>query len=763
MKGGVEEVPRAVPREHAPRSVRSVRPGSQTYNDQTRTWIAEAWDRLSPVVRALETSHLHARDLLAPADEAGASAAAGDLVRQGGEGERVSRRHVRGVSSRRLPVDANRQTTKRLFLKSLEAASAPGALLIAGHAALAYALAFSRGHFDGDALVLVVAAVVAWGVALGRLARGAATPVHIAQRAAWLAGMWSLSEALWRPPGIYLRFGPDGYRAFAGCAAAVLATYGLDVFGLATLPRRLAIVRRVLLFALAFAMGSWLLRASPDPKIDIFPLHQQAAEALLSGKPIYEPGVIQTLETYQNRLPVDAYTYLPFGACLTTIAYALTHESRWAELIGQLTGALLLWIAARPSAHIHPHGAPRARVWGDLLAALLLFHPRGFFVLEQAWTEPLILPFLGGVVVLAQRRRPVAASVCLGLLCALKQHMILYLPFFALLPGIGFGGVVLAGLVALVTILPFVLQTPYGFYRGILGLHANGPFRADALAIPAYIFLRTGRIVPTWVGFLAALGPVALLARIRRELSTLLLGSCLAFGLFYVLGRQAFCNYYYLLDATALFAAATLAMREAWSGREEERGEEPEEGEPREERPHGEGGDLDDLVVVGPQVNLRHQHHDREEPREADLSRTRHAEDERHRPRQVLRREHLRRQPERGDAGEEREGEAIAALDLAGGVGRAREADGEEREGGERHRRRDARQEPRGGTGEVERAEGERRRGDGAARDLPGAEEDGVGGLDLKPALPVVVEDVEDGARREEHRREADPRGDAEA
>ena len=70
---------------------------------------------------------------------------------------------------------------------------------------------------------------------------------------------------------------------------------------------------------------------------------------------------------------------------------------------------------------------------------------------------------------------------------------------------------------------------------------------------------RIGFITPSWVGFVAALAPFAWLSRIPRTLAPLLLGSCVCFGLFYVLGRQAFCNYYYLLDATVLFAAATLA------------------------------------------------------------------------------------------------------------------------------------------------------------------------------------------------------------
>jgi hypothetical protein len=429
-------------------------------------------------------------------------------------------------------------------------ARSPALLVVWGHAIMAVALWASNGRDSALALGAIIVSLVAWQRALHLLMQGVSAGVESAELGTWVLALILTVFAFLRPPAMYLHVGVLPFQLMNAAVLVLLGTYALDILGLREVHPRLVLARRAALFALALVVGGWILRASPDPQIDLFPLHQQAAEVMLAGKSIYEPGAIHTLETFRHQGWVDEYTYLPFGACLTTIAYAFTHESRWADLAAQLVGGALLWLAARRCS--------RSPVWADLVAALLLFHPRGPFVLEQAWIEPLALPFLGGFVVLALARRPIPASVCLGLLVAVKQHLVIYVPFLAMIPGIGFSGAVVAGLVTLATIAPFALRTPYGFYRGTLGQHVHNPFRDDSLSIPAVVAAATGLIAPAWVGFVAGLVPLAWLRRFPRRVAPLLLASCLSFGLFYVLGRQALCNYYYLLDATVLFAAATL-------------------------------------------------------------------------------------------------------------------------------------------------------------------------------------------------------------
>ena len=447
----------------------------------------------------------------------------------------------------------------------------PVTLTLLGHAALALSLFTNDGSRDITGLLVVLLGIAAWGKAFaGAIARAPDAPAE-ADRVAWLVALGSTLLAFGRAPGSHVQGGLGLYHLLAAVVVLLVASYARDLEGGPALSPGLVLLRRGLLFVLAFALGAWLLRASPEPLIDVFPLHQQVAQAMLAGKSIYAPGVVSVLDTNHHDYIIPAYVYFPLSAYLTTIAYALTHDVRWANLAAQLAGAGLLWGVARRCAReagsgdAGERGSPRLtpEAWADLVAALLLFHPRSLLVLEKAWTEPLAVPFLGGFVLLALARRPIAASVSLGLLCAIKQHLVLYVSFLALAPGIGLQGVVIAGAVAVATLVPYLLRSPVDFYRGVFGSIASGLLRTDALSVPAEIKVWLGLTTPSWVGFLAALVPFAWIRQVPRELGPLLLGSCLVFALFDAFGRQAFCNYYYLVDATALFAVATLRAERA--------------------------------------------------------------------------------------------------------------------------------------------------------------------------------------------------------
>jgi hypothetical protein len=445
----------------------------------------------------------------------------------------------------------------------------PLTLTVLGHAALALSLFTNDGSRDLTGLLVVLLGIAAWGKALAGVFTHQSLRVREGERVVWLVALASPLLSFFRAPGYHVQGGLGLFHLFEALVLGLLASYAIDLYRLEPPSRAFASGRRAGLFLMALVLGAWMLKASPDPLIDVFPLHQQTAKAVLDGKSIYEPGVVNVLDTYHHDSIIRAYVYLPLSAYLTAIAFAITHDVRWANLVGQLSGGGLVWLIARRCAKAEgganvegqTRQERRTRLtpesWADLVAAMLLFHPRGLLVLEKAWTEPLALPFLGGFVLLALVRRPFAASVCLGFLCAIKQHLALYLPFLLLAPGVGIVGLVIAGAVAFGTLVPSLIRSPLDLYRGAFGSIASGSLRTDALAIPAELQL-IGLRIPPWVGFVAAVVPLAWLRRVPRELGPLLLGSCLVFGLFYVCGRQAFCNYYYLLDATSLFAVAAL-------------------------------------------------------------------------------------------------------------------------------------------------------------------------------------------------------------
>jgi len=201
--------------------------------------------------------------------------------------------------------------------------------------------------------------------------------------------------------------------------------------------------------------------------------------------------------------------------------------------------------------------ASGSRPLADLLMATALFHPTAMFVLQQAWSEPLAVPLLGAFATCIRAGRTRWAAIALGLLCALKQHLLLYLPALALLPGVGATGVATAIGVVVATYAPFVWVAPRGVWESLVLHHLHNPFRPDSLSLPAMLS-DAGIFLPSWLGFAATGASLAVLKGMPRAFGPLLLAASLQFLLFYVLGRQAFCNYYYLLGPTWLFAAAAL-------------------------------------------------------------------------------------------------------------------------------------------------------------------------------------------------------------
>src|SRR5262249_21351441 len=146
-------------------------------------------------------------------------------------------------------------------------------------------------------------------------------------------------------------------------------------------------------------------------------------------------------------------------------------DARYAMLLAMLaTGAMLYLI--RPD-----------RI-GMLAAALLLFTPRCFYVLESAWTEPLSVMLLVAVVYFVPRSS-LTAPVLFGLLIASNQ----YLPAaIALLPIMmpWFDSklvrfLLIALITALLVTLPLALWNFSAFWDSVVMLQLRQPFRTDSL------------------------------------------------------------------------------------------------------------------------------------------------------------------------------------------------------------------------------------------------------------------------------------------
>jgi hypothetical protein len=151
-------------------------------------------------------------------------------------------------------------------------------------------------------------------------------------------------------------------------------------------------------------LGAWILRTSHNPALPVHAIQQEAVKALFSGK---------------NPYSTWAFPYPPMTLLLDLPAVLLAGDHRYAQLVAvMLSGGFLAY--ARPGRT------------GGIAAALFLFTPRVFLLLQQGWTEPFLILLLSASTYCACRRPKIFPYV-LGLFFSLKAYLILGLPVAALL------------------------------------------------------------------------------------------------------------------------------------------------------------------------------------------------------------------------------------------------------------------------------------------------------------------------------------------
>jgi len=350
---------------------------------------------------------------------------------------------------------------------------------------------------------------------------------------------------------------------------------------IAVAPRRLSFAGGVLLLATFTALGIWKIRTAPDPVMDVFIFHRDAAEALFHGHNpyaitfpnvygpdpyVYGPGIVR-----DGRLQFG-YPYPPLVLMLTSASHILCGDSRYAQLASMLLTAVMI-------------GVIRPGRMGMLIAALVLFTPRTLYIVEMSWTEPISVTLLT-LLVLCAVRAPGLVPVALGLLIASKQ----YLPATMLLAPLLVIGksemqsnaqgacslglvsrdvrrtrskwgkdwlldaprllwiIIVSVIVAGAVTLPLALWDTSAFWWSVVKLQTLQPYRPDSLGFLAWWGHGTpGWVGPIWLSFAALIVAVALSYwRAGHGVAGFTAGFALCFFAFFIFNKQAFANYYYL-------------------------------------------------------------------------------------------------------------------------------------------------------------------------------------------------------------------------
>ena len=430
-----------------------------------------------------------------------------------------------------------------------------GLLLSVAALALGYAVQISNGNLHPQSILLLTVALVSTFGAL--LVPGIAPIERLGERAILVVlGVgfaFQLARLLTTVPAMYIQRGTRERDAlfFAGLAAAGVVAGGIfsksPVLGRFQVP---------ILLALHFLLGIWLIKASPRPQIDVLVFQRDSIDALLHGNnpyaitfpdiygssPFYGPGL-----STGGRLQFG-FPYPPLSLFLAMPGQLLAGDFRYSQLAAMtLSGGLMAYSRPGPVA--------------SAAAAVFLFTPRVFFVLEEAWTEPFVVLLLALIVFLGCRA-PKFVPYALGLFFAVKQYLVIVAPLVVLLiPRNGqrrerLRWLVKAVVTAAVVTLPLMLVNVPKFIWNVVTLQLYQPFRADALSYPAWWAAQGGQPI-TWLAFVVIIPALVLvLWRAERRPAGFALGVGLVCLVFFAFNKQAFCNYYYFVIAALCCALA---------------------------------------------------------------------------------------------------------------------------------------------------------------------------------------------------------------
>jgi hypothetical protein len=421
-----------------------------------------------------------------------------------------------------------------------------GLLLSIAVLSLGYAVQISNGNLHPQSIFLLTVALVSTFGAL--LVPGLAPIERLGERVILvtlgIGFAFQLAQLLTTVPAMYIQRGTRERDVlfFAGLAAAAVVAGGIfsnsPVLGKLQLPALLAI---------HFLLGIWLIKASPMPQIDVLVFQRDSIAALLHGNnpyaitfpdiygssPFYGPGLSRA-----GKLQFG-FPYPPLSLFLAMPGQLLAGDFRYSQLAAMtLSGGLMAY--SRPGAV-----SPAA-------AAVFLFTPRVFFVLEEAWTEPFVVLLLALTVFLACRA-PKFVPYGLGLFFAVKQYLLLVAPLVVLLipreaqrrERIRWLAKVVV--TAAVVTLPLMVVNVPKFVWNVLTLQVYQPFRTDALSYPSWWVAQGGQPI-TWIAFVVIIPTLVLvLWKAERGPAGFALGVALVLFVFFAFNKQAFCNYYYFV------------------------------------------------------------------------------------------------------------------------------------------------------------------------------------------------------------------------
>ncbi len=339
----------------------------------------------------------------------------------------------------------------------------------------------------------------------------------------------------------------------------ILAIAAITIIIAAFANRRAIDVATFIIVLVIFTAGSlWLLHRTPEPFVDVFIFQRDACDALLhrhdpyamtfpdlygpAGAFVYAPGLAR-----DGRL-LFGFPYMPLTLLWDFIGHVAAPDFRYANLAAVFFATGFIATTSRSRIAL-------------LAPAIFLFTPRGLYIVEQGWTEPLTLMLLAATVWCAARKSR-ALPIAFGLLLGSKQYCIFFVLLYPLITDWrDWKFLAKAFTTAAIVTLPFVLWNPAAFWHSAVALQFRQPFRPDSLSFAALLAnYGFGRVTTTPAIATACIIAVACVWRLKRSPFAFAFAATCVYLAFFAINKQAFANYYYLVIAAGCSAIAAYPL-----------------------------------------------------------------------------------------------------------------------------------------------------------------------------------------------------------
>jgi hypothetical protein len=314
------------------------------------------------------------------------------------------------------------------------------------------------------------------------------------------------------------------------------------------------------IFVLLFLCRIFTIRSSPSPFFDVFTLDTQASDYLLKGLNPYSQHYPDIYNGAYDYAP--GYTYWPAVLYWQTLSRQFFGDIRYGYVIAD---ALTVFSIRSIIADLK---------WSEnikkLIPLLWLGFPVSFFVLDESWVDVPLVACAALFLALAVKRRWWSAGIFLGLFCSVKQYAFIFAIYSALfvlwqnpvhwqwrsflkLVGSAFA-------IMLLMFIPFVIWDWHGFYFNTVASVIHQKIRWDSLSfVPAFIRLHwfemsfQQSLLLYGAAFTFSIYILYRYSSKIRDYGALGFASTFTYGVIFLFGKTAFCNYYYFMAFFVLF------------------------------------------------------------------------------------------------------------------------------------------------------------------------------------------------------------------